>query len=517
MGNTESRVIETSSTVPNKPEMDKENVTLQTMTSDLTLSDRQDSEKMQPQDDTKVVIVGGPLNLKDSFHCDEKKVDDGSSAPSTAEETATAASLVSSPTLLVTPRSEATPANHRVKAWCGKKYYSDLVKESMQYLGNQIEEHVVMVYESPSYETPDTSFVNAKQYFFHDSPAGSPIPRTTLGPQRYAAMTGDAIPVYIKSPPPAELLQHWKNAIPSYVEPKFVHTLDANNHVYAYLPLEQVEKHVNDPSVHYHLAGKDAIPLMTSKTTKLLPDTKQVRPCIAKVNHSMGSRGIFVIRDDEDEQEFMEFLQETGNPPYVVSEFVTIVRNIACHFFIHPNGDIIWLGSSENVRLEDGSWSADSTMDNSQQETLQALQVPGARDVADYCLSLGFSGFCGIDVLIDSDGRGHVVDVNPRVTGTCPALMTFRGMQEKFGYDFGLFRRSTDHAYPGSVAQLVEEVEAHNATHAGKSRIVLFSIAEQSNEKTFLNIGVYGTSLEECETHLNHFSRIFKYKKATYM
>jgi ATP-grasp domain len=249
----------------------------------------------------------------------------------------------------------------------------------------------------------------------------------------------------------------------------------------------------------------------------LLPDTKQVRPCIAKVNHSMGSRGIFVIRDDADEQEFMEFLQETGNPPYVVSEFITIVRNIACHFYIHPNGEIIWIGSSENVRLQDGTWSADSTMDKTQQEELQALQLPGARDVADYCLSLGFFGFCGIDVLMDSEGRGHVVDVNPRVTGTCPALMAFRGMQDTFGFDYGLFRRSTNHAYPGSAAQLLEEVEAHNATHAGKSRIVLFSMSEDSPEKTFLNIGVYGPSLDECEIYLNHFSRLFKVNRATYM
>ena len=154
-------------------------------------------------------------------------------------------------------------------------------------------------------------------------------------------------------------------------------------------------------------------------------------------------------------------------------------------------------------------------MDMTQQEELQALQLPHARDVADYCLSLGFWGFCGIDVLIEEGGQGHVVDVNPRVTGTCPALMTAKAMLDSYGFDFGLFRRSTTHAYPGSAAQLLAEVEAHNRNHEGSSRIVLFSVHENSPSETLLNIGVYG---KDCLKHLDHFSRVFQEKvKATYM
>ncbi|CAB9531400.1 ATP-grasp domain [Seminavis robusta] len=492
---------------------------LLTMASDLSLSDPFNSQVETTIRSKVVIFSGGPLASVVADFQDEKKADDGSSAPSTADVTA-APSLASLGTNPATesPKvsSVSSVLDYRAVRWCGTKFYSDLVHDGLEWLGKP-KDDVVMVYESPSYETPGTSFVNASKYFFHDSPAGSPIPRTTLGPLRYGAMTGDAFPVYLQNQPDAQLVNHWKNSLPHFVEPRFVHGLKETNRIYAYLPLEQVANHVHDPQAHYHVAGKDAIPLMTTLTTKLLPDTKQVRPCIAKVNHSMGSRGIFVIRDDNDENEFLEFLQETGNPPYVVSEFINIVRNIACHFFIHPDGRIVWLGSSENVRLEDGTWSADSTMDRTQQDILQALQLPGARDVADYCLSLGLWGFCGIDVLIDDKGQGHVVDVNPRVTGTCPALMAFRGMQKRFGFDYGLFRRSTSHAFPGSLAQLLEQVEAHNANHEGESRIVLFSVAEKSADQTLLNMGVYGKSLEDCEVHLNHFSRVFRYKKATYM
>jgi len=43
-------------------------------------------------------------------------------------------------------------------------------------------------------------------------------------------------------------------------------------------------------------------------------------------------------------------------------------------------------------------------------------------EVVQYCMSLGFWGFCGIDVLFDSEGRAYLVDINPDVTGSYPAL-----------------------------------------------------------------------------------------------
>ena len=68
-----------------------------------------------------------------------------------------------------------------------------------------------------------------------------------------------------------------------------------DNTVYAYLPVEAIKIHVNDPHVHYHLAGKDSIVLLTQKTARLLPDKKTVRPCVVKTTHSMASKGIGAV------------------------------------------------------------------------------------------------------------------------------------------------------------------------------------------------------------------------------
>ena len=164
--------------------------------------------------------------------------------------------------------------------------------------------------------------------------------------------------------------------------PNFVKVIHPDDLVYAYLPVEQIKNHVNDPDTHYHLVGKDSIVLMTQKTTRLLPDTRSVRPCVVKTTHSMGSKGIFIIRNDEDEKEFADFLEESGNPTFVVTDFVDIARNVACHFFMHPNGkDVTWFGSNENKRLPNGQFSADSFLEMSDQKTLKEMQLPFVEEV----------------------------------------------------------------------------------------------------------------------------------------
>jgi hypothetical protein len=62
-----------------------------------------------------------------------------------------------------------------------------------------------------------------------------------------------------KGAPPEGLLHHWAKAVPGFVEPSFASKVTEDDTVYAYLPVEQIKNHVNDPMVHYHLAGKDSI------------------------------------------------------------------------------------------------------------------------------------------------------------------------------------------------------------------------------------------------------------------
>ena len=74
-----------------------------------------------------------------------------------------------------------------------------------------------------------------------------------------------------------------------------------------------------------------------------------------------------------------------------------IKRNIACHFFMHPDGkNVTWFGSNENKRLPDGSFSSDSYLEMKDQESMKRMQLPFVEEVVQYCESLGFWGFTGI-------------------------------------------------------------------------------------------------------------------------
>ena len=245
-----------------------------------------------------------------------------------------------------------------------------------------------------------------------------------------------------------------------------------------------------------------------SQTTKLLPDTRTVRPCVVKTTHSMGSKGIFIIQNDKDEEEFEHFLEISGNPTFVVTDFVDISRNVACHFFMHPSGSIVWFGSNENHREADGSFSSDSYLLMEHQEKLKEMQLPFVEEVVQYCKGLGFWGFCGIDVLFDSQGQGFLVDINPRVTGSCPALMTLTVLSKKYGFTVGLFRRSGKITYYGPPQELLDSVSAYNTENEGKSRVVVHSMFKPEGQNyTKVNMGVYGNNLQECKMVLDSYAK----------
>jgi hypothetical protein len=454
----------------------------------------------------KIIAPGSPEDKLAEAKLLEAKLPepDGKSAAVSVPDTNTVVS--DSASVVSSLSDQELTDNFRVHAWDKKMGYSDFVHDGLRSL-NKDNDEVVMLFEAPSSSSEGSSFFNSNVYKFHDYPPACNEYKMALGPCRYSMMNGSAYPSYLHSgSPPLGLLEHWEATIPGFRRPSFVSEIPDSAQVYAYLPCESVKRHLNDPSIHYHLAGKDALVLMTKKTTKMLPNTRDVRPCVAKTTHSMASKGIFIIRNDEDEVEFQSYLQESGNPTFVVTEYVEIERNAASHFFIHPNGDVTVFGCNENYQRQDGSWSMDSYLIMNDQVHLKEIQLPFIKDIAQYCNSLGFWGFCGIDVLFDKSGQGFCVDVNPRVTGSCPALMVFQLLKDKYGFDFGLFRRNGDITYYGSYDQLFAHVESYNAEHQGQSMIVVFGAHEKDNQGfAKINVAVYGHSVERCEQVLYGF------------
>lgn len=441
-----------------------------------------------------------------------------SDACSTTDDTASLISFVS---------NYAEPSivcGVKLRLWNGKSLFSDLIHEGLRYQQRKCG-NVVMLFEGPSSASSSSSsehqFYNSQVYKFHDYPR-APVPcKAVLGPCRYALMNGATYPSYLRDAPPEGLLAHWKSTVPGFKEPSFVSTINDSSLVYAYLPMEHVQQHLNDPHIHYHLAGKDAIGLMTQKTTPRLSNTRDKRPCVCKISHSMGSRGVYLIRNDEDEAQFNAFLTKTGNPPFIITDYVEVVRQVSGHFFLHPQGEITWFGSSETCRRNgsgadgggrggaDGGdqWGLDSTLVMSDQEHLRAALLPFVKDVIHYFQALGFWGLCGVDVVWDSKGKGFLVEVNPRVTGSCPFIMVAHLLREKYGFDYGVFRHSSRYAFPGTASELLHQTKDFNQEHQGKFLVVVYSFHEVNPSQTLVNMGVHGgTSLSYCESILDSFA-----------
>jgi ATP-grasp domain len=228
----------------------------------------------------------------------------------------------------------------------------------------------------------------------------------------------------------------------------------------------------------------------------------------------MGSKGIFVIRNDEDEKRFESILAETGNPTFVVTEYIDTVRSLSCHFFIHPNSnEITWFGSNENRQTTKGAFSHDTIIVMNEQDKLRQMQMQIVKDVVKYFQARDFWGFCGIDVLFDRNGVGYLVDVNPRVTGSSPAIMVAHRLYDKYGFENCIFRRGCRYSFAGSSKQLMNDVSEFNRVHENEMLILVTGFVEMDPFNTLVQLAVYGRKgLDECEAVLNSFAPLMKNK-----
>lgn len=120
----------------------------------------------------------------------------------------------------------------KVGEWGCKKFYSDYIKEGIAYKANkegkEPHQDVVMLFESPSTSTAESSFHNPTKYRFHDwPPPKSTLSKAVLGPCRYGSMNGSAYPVFLRAGAAAPgLMEHWAETIPNYSPPTWASKIE---------------------------------------------------------------------------------------------------------------------------------------------------------------------------------------------------------------------------------------------------------------------------------------------------
>ena len=79
----------------------------------------------------------------------------------------------------------------------------------------------ILIFESPSTSSQDTSFYNGDKYLVHDYPSAPRQYWSRMRPVRYSAVGGDVLPVFMDEEPSKALLEHWSSAIPDFVRPTY--------------------------------------------------------------------------------------------------------------------------------------------------------------------------------------------------------------------------------------------------------------------------------------------------------
>lgn len=104
----------------------------------------------------------------------------------------------------------------------------------------------------------------------------------------------------------------------------------------------------------------------------------------------------------------------------VIEEFLAVKRNFCVQFIQTYTGDLVYLGSAEQVITEEGKY-AGNWIDVQDQTPVEAIEL--CKQVMEKAVLLGYWGFAGIDTVITEDNQIFIIDLNFRQNGSTVALV----------------------------------------------------------------------------------------------
>ncbi len=313
--------------------------------------------------------------------------------------------------------------------------------------------------EYPSSNSTETVLQNRQRFIIHD-PFPPPPPELIkqLGPHHLMCGWGDSVPVTSQVAPDAQLLDHWDRQLGPGSCPQW-HALDlaAERNYITLFPLESVPPHrqVVDPQVNYHLHSKAVIADMDCAQADVFSEIRF--PCIVKLSHGYAGLGNYLLRDSDDQQVMQAKLnQHWPDAKCVINSVIqNVVGDYGVQFYLRRNGQIVWLGFTEQHFDENKRWCG-----GAYSAAAQTLLRPHFESIVQaagsYLHSQSYFGVVGVDILQDNQGQCFLVDVNPRLTGVSPFLMASRQFKNE-GYDQGIYQASG--RFPGTLNQLIAVAE----------------------------------------------------------
>lgn len=205
-------------------------------------------------------------------------------------------------------------------------------------------------------------------------------------------------------------------------------------------PLEDVSPHLFwvDPQVVAFLSDKRNIPQLVpaehvpKRRMMSLEDLiveKPTFPIVLKTGDgrpTSGGNGVKLIM----EQQQLESINETFGDlsTIIVEEYIHNHKNISVHYFVNRQGEIQFLGKSEQLVNEDGCYRS-SWISREVEDELNDVIRAGFQ-VMENLHTRGYYGIAGFDVLIQQD-RFYFIDLNIRFNASTCGLLLFESILEQ--------------------------------------------------------------------------------------
>ena len=125
------------------------------------------------------------------------------------------------------------------------------------------------------------------------------------------------------------------------------------------------------------------------------------------------------------------------------------------------------------------------------------------KPAAKYLHAEGYFGVVGIDVVTNGDGQQFLVDVNPRLTGITPFLMSSRMFAEQ-GLGEGIYLASFK--FIGALDQLIVKAESFHKSQSPSRVVVLSAFEDPSGEYTTCHLSVTSETQSQNQAVLNQLS-----------
>ncbi len=359
------------------------------------------------------------------------------------------------------------------------------------------EPDAVLMTEYPSSNSRETQFQNRTQYIIHDPYPAPPIGLLkTLGPHHLMYGWGNKVPVTSEIEPPRELVDHWEKMFGEAGRPDW-QGLDSEQIYITSFPFEAIEasRQVIEPSALYHLHSKEAIVEIPCSQAEVYKDVQF--PCLIKLSHGYAGLGNFFVRNEADLKKAQSQINEQWpDAPRVINQLLSdIVGDYGVQFYLNKQGELTWLGFTEQVFSAAGKWSGGVFNADIQDEFYdEFLRV--AQPVAKYLHQRGYFGVVGIDILQNKKNEFFLVDLNPRLTGITPFLVASRLFIDE-GYSHGIYAASVE--LSGTLSDILRRVEAVADTRI----LILGAYQAPESHITKCHISISGKSLRDCEKQLS--------------